>query len=232
MKIAIFEDDREFANNLERLIRQYTHYPTVINTGDIEEMARWIEKTAEPVLYVLDIILGDKTAGFWIADLIEKKNSNSLIIFLTAYPQKINYNPYFKTKAFSVMYKDNPSLDIEIENTISLAEKALQDECLCIHVDKFQTLYIPYENICYIETIKNTNKLCIHCTDGQYVIRETLKSLLEQLSPFGFIRCHKSIIANQVNIRKWDKSTKTLIFHNGATSPYSYLAKWGLDRKP
>ncbi len=63
MKTTIFEDDREFATSLEHLIRQYTHHPTGINTRDITEITGWINKTSEPVLYRLDIILNDKIAG-------------------------------------------------------------------------------------------------------------------------------------------------------------------------
>lgn len=73
MKIAVFEDDRKFAASLERLIRQYTHYSTALNTGDIGGIARWIERISEPILYLLDIILDDKTAGLQLADLIEKQ---------------------------------------------------------------------------------------------------------------------------------------------------------------
>ena len=234
MKVVVFEDNKKFAANLERIIRQCTHHPTSINTDDIADVTCWVEKTTEPVLYFLDIVIGDETLGFSLAELISEQNNGSLIVFLTDYPQKINYNPYFKTKAFSVIYKNNPSLDNEIENTILLAQKVLQSKCLYIHVDKFQTLYIPYENICYVEKIKKANKLCVHCTDGQYIIRETLEALLKKLLPFGFTRCHKSIIVNKSNIRKCDKPNMILVFHNGISCPYSYLyyLKGGLSEKP
>jgi len=56
MKIAIFEDDHGFATRLETLIRHYTHHPTAINTGVAGEITNWINKTKEPVLYLLDIV--------------------------------------------------------------------------------------------------------------------------------------------------------------------------------
>jgi len=84
-----------------------------------------------------------------------------------------------------------------------------------INVGRFETL----------EAVKGTNKLCIHCMDGQYVIRETLKNLQEQLAPLGFVRCHKPIIVNKANIRKKDKSAMTLTFHNGSSCPFSYLMR-------
>jgi len=228
IRVAVFEDDRDFAAQLECLIRQYTHHPTAINTASIEELTRWIEKTDEPVLYFLDIVSDDKTLGFQIAQQICNQNNGSLIVFLTAYPKKIINNAFFKVKAFTVILKNNPALGDEIMETITLAEQVMQAKCLYIMVDKFQTLYIPYDKICYLETIKSTNKLCIHCNDGQYVIRETLKVMQESLAPLGFARCHKSILVNKANIRKMDKTAMSLTFHNGATCPYSYLMKRNL----
>ena len=230
MKIAIFEDDRSFASQLETLIRQYTHHPTAINTGVADEIINWIGKVTEPVLYLLDIVSCGKTTGFQIAQHIAERQSiggnvGSLIVFVTAYPQKILYNPAFKTRAFSVILKNALSLEVEIKETISLANQAMRSKCLYINIGKFETLYIPHEKICFVEAIKGTNKLCIHCTDGQYVVRETLKNLLEQLAPYGFVRCHKSIIVNKTNIRKKDSSAMTLTFHNGASCPFSYLMR-------
>ena len=228
MKIAIFEDDPQFAARLETHIRKYTHHPTAINTAVAEEIINWITKTTEPVLYLLDIVACGYAIGFEIAKHIAEQQIGSLIVFITAYPQRLFYNPAYKSKAFSFILKnalDLDSLDSEIEETIELASKAMRSRCLYVHTGKFETLYIPHEKICFIETLKSTNKLCIHCTDGQYVIRETLKNLLEQLAPYGFVRCHKSIIVNKANIRKKDKSEMTLTFLGGATCPYSYLMR-------
>lgn len=232
MKIAVFEDDRTFADKLEILIRQFTHHPTTINTGVGTEIINWVTnkaRSAEPTLYLLDIVSNGKTTGFQIAKQIVELSNSSLIVFMTAYPQKIKYNATYKTKAFSVILKDAPSLEAEIKETIALAEQVFLSKCLYIHFGKSETLYIPYDKICFVESIKGTNKLCIHCVDGQYVIRETLKTLQEQLTPFGFVRCHKSIIVNKSNIRKRDKSSMTLTLNNGASCPYSYLMKGGLD---
>jgi len=228
-KIAIFEDDHGFATRLETLIRHYTHHPTAINTGVAGEITSWINKTTEPVLYLLDIVACGVTIGFQLAQQIAEQQIGSLIVFITAYPKEILYNPIFKTKAFSIILKNTLSLEDEIRKTIDLASQALQSKCLYISIGRFETLYIPYEKICYVEAIKGTNKLCIHCTDGQYVVRETLKNLLEQLAPFGFARCHKSIIVNMANIRKKDKSAMTLTFHNGALCPFSYLMRGNLS---
>jgi len=225
MKIAIFEDDQPFATQLETLIRQYTHHPTAINTGVVDEILNWINKTTEPVLYLLDIMSCGKAMGFQIAQHIAEHQIGSLIVFITAYPKRILFNPFFKTKAFSIILKNAISLEGEVKETIDLAIQAMHSKCVYISIGKFETLYIPHEKICYVEAVKGTNKLCIHCLDGQYVIRETLKNLQEQLAPFGFARCHKSIVVNKANIRKKDKSAMTLTFHNGASCPFSYLMR-------
>jgi len=225
MKIAIFENDRQFAERLEAVVCHCTHHPAAINTGDADEIIGWFERTAEPVLFLLDIVAGGKTVGFQIARRIFERNNGSLVVFVTANPDRVLYRPTFKAKAFSIILKNPCSWEREIKETIALAKRELRAKSVYIHTGKFETLYIPHETICYIESIKNSNKLRVHCTEGQYVIRETLKSLQEQLAPFGFVRCHKSIIVNVANIRKKDKTAKVLVFHNGASCPYSHLLK-------
>ena len=229
MRIAVFEDDIKFALRLENLIRQSTHHPTVINTDSIEEIKRWVSKNFDPVFYLLDIVADDKTAGFQVAQHIVEHQKRSLITFITDYPNSIRYNPIYKTMAFSVILKSNPALESEITTTISLAKQEIIGKCIYIHVSKFECLYIPYSKIYFVEAIKNTNKLCIHSSDGQYVIRNTLKNLQIQLARHGFIRCHKSIIVNKSNIRIQNKTTMTLTFDNGSTCPYSYFMKGGLS---
>jgi len=68
MQIAVFENDQTFAIQLETLIRQHTHHPTSINTCVAGEIFNWIKKTAEPTLYLLDIMSDGKMTGFQIAN--------------------------------------------------------------------------------------------------------------------------------------------------------------------
>jgi len=223
--IAVFEDDLDCAARLETIIRQCTHYPTAINTEDAREITDFADRTPGPALYLLDIIKEGCTAGFQIAEHITRLANGSLIVFLTAYPQRISGNAYFKTKAFSFIYKDNPSLEQELRDTIRLAEQAMTCRCILIHAGRYETLYVPYESINYIEAVKGTGKLCIHCEDGQYVIRETLGNMSKLLAPHGFTRCHRSVIINLGNRLRVDKSGMTVHFPNGASCPYSNSMK-------
>ena len=228
MNICVLEDDRDFALTLEKTIRQYTTFPTAINTASASELLEKASKLAEPALYFLDIILANKSTGFDVARHIAESSDSNLIVFMTAYPQRIVTNAFYKTKAFNVILKSNPSLYQEIEETITLAKQTLKGKCLFVHIDKFQTLYIPYDDIYYIEAEKGTNKLCVHSENGRNIIRGTLKELQKQLEPIGFARCHKSILVNKANIIRQDKSTKMLIFRNGVSCPYSYLMRKNL----
>jgi len=228
MNIAVYEDDRIFADKLEKIIRIFTHSPTISNTANEKEFWEQTAKATGPILYFLDIVLAGTASGFEAAQRIAENDANSLIVFLTNYPEKIIHNSFFKTKAFSVIYKSNPVLEEEIKETISLAVKVVQGKCFLIHVDKFQTLHVPYDSICYIEAVKDSKTLCIHCLEGQYLIRGRLKSLYEILAPLGFVFCHKSILINKTNIRTMDKAKKSLIFSNGAYCPYSFRMKGNL----
>lgn len=225
MIIAVFEDDLHYAARLETIIRQCTHYPTAINTVDARAITAFADRTPAPALYLLDIVKEECPAGFQIAEHITRLENGSLIVFMTAYPQRMNDNAYFKTKAFSFIYKGNPKLERELCDTIQLAEQALTCRCVLIHAGRFETLYVPYENINYIEAIKGTGKLCIHCKDGQHVIRDTLENMSKLLAPHGFTRCHRSAIINLGNRLRVDKSGMTIHFQNGESCPYSNSMK-------
>lgn len=221
MTIAIFEDNRAHAAKLEQIIRKHTQYPSAINTGEAQGMIAFAKRSPGAMLYLLDIVKEERTDGFRIAEEITALDDGSLIVFLTDYPEKIQYNAYFKTKAFTCIYKENPSLERELWETIRLAEQALSGKCLLIHAGRFETLYLPYEDIFFLEAVKGTGKLCIHSQNGRYIIRATLREMEKTLASHGFVRCHRSVLLNTRQEMRMDSSSKTIFFPGGASCPYS-----------
>lgn len=65
-------------------------------------------------------------------------------------------------------------------------------------------LRLNASNIMYIESFGHY--LIIHCTNGEYKIRYTISSIIEQLGYSNFLRIHKSYIVNLKFIKK--------VFHN------------------
>jgi len=230
MNIAIYEDNREFAERLERYICQYTHFPPAINTGRRDELEQYVTGTVQPTLYFLDIVLDGTDNGFAIAERIAERKRSDLIVFLTAYKDRIIGNPFHLTKAYSVIFKDSQTLTQEIAATIDLAKQSLADKCLLRVIGKSENLYIPFDSILYIEHIKGSNKVCIHCTEGRYTVRDTLTAIHSKLDE-RFARCHHAYIVNRGMIARIDKSDGTVHFMDGSACPYSQLMRGNLYGK-
>ena len=222
MKIAIYDDNREFAKTLERIAQAHTN--DIISPGLIGEsdLKIYLAQTMQPTLCFLDIMENGIASGFALADYINQLDSSHLVVFVTSYPGRIIGNPHYLTKAFSLILKGGSNFEGEVRSTIDLADSAIKKHSLLIHKGRFDSLYIPLESIYFIENIKGSGKVCIHCKNGQFIIRSSLTGLLEKLDE-QFVRCHYSFVVNRKNILRINKRERMVQFPGGLTCPYSYL---------
>lgn len=84
------------------------------------------------------------------------------------------------------------------------------DAYLVIH-SRRQEVRIPFSGICYIETEKGTHRCTIHCHDGVYTLRSSIKDLLDRLD-HTFCQVRASTIANLSNVRAFDPGLGLLTF--------------------
>lgn len=227
LDIAVFEDDRVFANYMEQIIRSATNHPTAINTDSQNAIYHYLLKSTRPTLYFLDIIIENQPSGFELAERIYENAADSKIVFITKYPEAILGNAPYKVMAYSTILKCNPLLEQEIKDTIHLAQEEVLGNSLYVVHNRYEDLYIPINTICFIEHIISTNKICIHCIDGRYILWDSLKNISKRL-PGRFVRCHNSFLVNRDNIRCIDKKTRIITFVDGSQCPYSMMKKGGL----
>lgn len=230
MNIAIYEDDRDYAMLLERHISRHTHFPTSINTGSRLAIEKYIKEKKEATLFFLDIILQGEDSGFAVAEMIAEQKRGDLIVFMTSNTEKIIANPFHKTIAFNIIFKNSDSLMQEVADTITLARESLANTCLLHAVSKTENLYIPFDGILFIEYLKGSSKVLIKCINAEFTIRGTLSKIHEKLDS-RFVRCHKSYVVNSTKVVKLDKTAKKVHLINGVECPYSLFMKSGLIRK-
>lgn len=84
---------------------------------------------------------------------------------------------------------------------------------LVVH-SRRQEVRIPFSSICYIETEKGTHMCTIHCHDGVYTLRSSIKELLDRLD-HTFCQIRASTIANLSNVRAFDPVLGLLTFSPG-----------------
>lgn len=225
MDVIIFEDDPEFAKNLECIITDsFKSVEIIANTDSMEEISDYISKMNSPALFFLDIVLGKKSLGLTAARRIMESKVGSLIVFITDYPNKILFHSIFKVNSYNIILKKSPCLEEEIKVTIESALKdVLIDQCF-IYQDRFTMLSLDREGIIYVETVKGKKRVCIHHESGVYMLNIRMNAIMPKLG-VNFFRCHNSYIVNMKKIAEINHRERKIIMNSGSVCYYSYLKR-------
>lgn len=196
-------------------------------------------------LAFLDIQMPDIT-GLELARILEKAPEKApKIVFTTAFNQ-------FAHEGFKVDALDYLLKPFNYEEFLRAATKAQQhfalvrragesaapavasvqkDNYLFLKVE-YQMVRVNYDEILYIEGLKDYVKIHLSSSDKPLLSLTSLKSLEEKLSSRGFMRVHRSYI---VNLDKINAVSKTSISIASESIPVSdqykedfnqYLSKW------
>lgn len=167
-------------------------------------------------LIFLDIQM-PKLNGIDIAKIFHESpgNEKPRIVFTTAYNQ-------FAAESYRVGALDYLLKPFEYEDFLNASRKALahyeqqsvvmpslhplQDECLFVRVD-YQLLKIAWDNIRYIEGLKDYVKIYLVDSDKPVLTLATLKSLDEKLPSDRFMRIQRSFIVAFDKIRAITKNS-------------------------
>ena len=206
--IAIFENDLPFARWMEKEIRSNLNIPSAVNTNNPAVMQHYIHHSNTPTLFLLDIVDENhdhRAIGIDLAHEVIERGHDDLIVFVTAYIDRIMTNTAIKGEIFNFIPKRKDTLRQELSQVLALAGERFNRTCLLIS-DKLNDLQIPYREINYIETVPRGNgKVRITGQYGEYVIKSTLKGILPRLDN-RFAYSHQSYIVNTANIRRIDKT--------------------------
>ena len=84
---------------------------------------------------------------------------------------------------------------------------------------------IPYGDILYIEKSNNQNYCTIHTVEEEYIIKETINNLEEQLDSAYFLKTHRSCIVNLYNIKCYNCSSNIIFFNKGSNKKTDLVAR-------
>jgi two-component system response regulator AgrA len=174
------------------------------------------------LIYILDIDLGEEKNGLMLGKAIRNlDNYSGEMIFVTnhtemgfkAFQYKLRALEFIdKTYSLEKQLKESLSIatDILLHNEENNKEKNLQV--------KFgsQLFNIPFKEIIYIETIKDSGKLLLCTKNNRIEFYSTLKDLKVLLDD-NFIQTHKTTIVNKtfiLNINK-TRSDMHIVLKNG-----------------
>ena len=151
-------------------------------------------KKEVPDFMIVDLYLANNQNSFEYLTQIEKYYIPTIVC--TAFPknESVNKALEFGIKAFITKPIDKANLTFQIKKIIKEINQDEKKNFITIK-EKSNFIKVPYNQIYKIEIERNYSSIFL---DGnkKYVIKFSLKKMMDILSDKKFIRCHRSTIVN------------------------------------
>ena len=212
MNILVCDDDFSIANSIAEYIKNKFKHEVFVSINR-EEVLNVIHSENIDLL-IIDIVLKDDN-GIFLAEDIQKNQSNIKIIFITGYGNVYYENIYEHITPQGFLEKP---IQYNILNFfIKQAESEYKKKTAKLKISyDFKEHLIPIDSILYIQSSK---QVCEIITDDKiYRCYKKLSDFPKEL-PEYFARCHQSYIVNANYIASYQSGQFTLT--NGAIIPIS-----------
>ena len=207
--IAIVEDEKIFSDQLEEYMKQYQEEHNVRFKISVFHDGAEIVKDYQPVydIILLDISMPELN-GMDAAKIIRDQDSDVSFMFIT------NMASYaikgYEVGALDFVMKPINYYTFAMKLTRALkrtVQKARQDILLTLPdgVKKFHV-----SDILYVEV--QNRMLHYHTLDEEYVVRGTMQSVEELLSPYPFVKCNHWYMVNLAHV---DEVRKNIVVVGG-----------------
>ncbi len=212
MKIAVYDNDIDSAvyiiNSIENCMRRYNQQYEIMLYTDKDELL--LDHNKYSIFFIsTDFKDADDAA---LAKIIKLSSPDSRLIFVSgnqrgAY-KAIQYQPFaFIRKAY---------MDIDISDAVSTLVHEINGKGkLFTFRTENSTVNLNINDISYFETFGHTIE--INLKDKIIPVRDSLRSLENQFSQYGFLRIHKSYLVNCRFV--YSVSSRSITLHNMKTLP-------------
>ena len=202
LKILICDDNKDFLDSMMVQIRGILH--------SLDRQARIFQyQDADTQLPECDIAFldldfnGKDYNGIDIARAIRKHHRDTVIIFVTNFPQ---YAPAgYEVHAFRYLMKSD--IKTKLRSYLTLALDHLNEvKPTLSYTVAGEEVSVPLDDILYIESQLHfvvVHTLSDPLRSGNHTFYAGISSLENQLSQHGFLRIHKSYLVNMKHIRKF-----------------------------
>lgn len=192
-KAVICEDQKLFAKGLgERIKKEIADKGGECEIAYFDDGQELLEqlKSMKFDMIFLDIDM-PKMSGIDLADEIHKHEPEANIIFVTNREdlvfKAIHYRP------FRFIRKEE--LERELPEAIeALLKKIHSEECLLELQTREGVALVPVKKITYVESCKHY--LTIYTQENKYEVRDKISNYEKKLDAYGFIKIHRSYLAN------------------------------------
>ena len=240
LRILLVEDDPIAALDVEVLLSDLGY--TLIATVDNGEAARKASFAEQPDLVILDIQLKGELTGLDVATLIAPLHIP--IIFTTYHRDQATYEA--ASKAYSFGYLVKPFDKLTLQNSIEQAVKAIYSENVLDKTDatewadnyllkdrfliKSNGIFhkVLVSDILYIKG--DGNYSLIHTRERRFIVKISLKKMLEKLSPHEFVPSHKQYIVQLDKVDTVDTAFNQIAINTDSLPLGRHFKKEFLDR--
>ena len=241
--ILIVEDEILIAQDVKEILEE-VGYKNVFRAKNYKQ-ATEIMETQNIDLVLLDINLNDEATGIDLAHYINR-HKQIPIIYITSYSDSATIANVKQTMPAAFLLKPYSkalllaAIEIALFNyasKINAAEKSEEytnnavenDVVINKHLlvkENYHFIKIPLEEILWFESDKNYIE--VKTLQKKYIIRSSLKRLLEQLPSADFVKCYKQFI---INIRHAKSFTSDAVLIHGYQIPISRNTQEEVFRK-
>jgi DNA-binding LytR/AlgR family response regulator len=221
--ILIVEDEILIAQDLKEILEE-VGYKNVFRAKNYKQAIEIIENQNID-LVLLDINLNDEMTGIDLAKYINK-HKQMPIIYITSYSDSSTIANVKQTMPAAFLLKPYSkalllaAIEIALFNytsKINAAEKLVEDIIPDVvesdivinkHLlvkENYHFIKIPLEEILWFES--NKNYVEVKTRQKKYIIRSSLKRLLELLPPADFVKCYKQFIINIRHAKSFTSDT-------------------------
>lgn len=218
IRVLICDDDPLFLDSL------YNAVVALLSEKEIRSKVhkfQFLEEISDQMMASCDVAFLDvdynakNYTGMDIARRLRQFRKDAVIIFVTNF---IEYAPEgYEVQAFRYILKRNLQSELKMYLQQALDQLNTSRETIKIQVYG-EYIDLPIEDVLYMEVMQHNVTVYVrkgwtgNCTKT-YEIYSSLSDMEEQLAERGFLRIHKSILANMRRIAKFQ--SKAAVLDNG-----------------
>lgn len=208
--IAIVEDEAEFSAQLQEYIKQYQKENDVPVKVSVFSDGAEILENYEP-LY--DIILLDiempKVNGMEAASQIRQMDAGVVLMFITNMAAYAIHGYEVGALDFVMKPINYYTFSMKFTRAIKRVRQKEERQILLALTDGVKKIGI--QQIHYVEV---QNRMLHYYTDeGEYVLRGTMASVEEMLTPYPFVKCNHWYMVNLMHVSEVRKNTAVVAGH-------------------
>lgn len=199
INIAIVEDDKEQAAELEAALRQYSgEFKTPLQISVFYNAVVFLEKyTAEYDIIYMDIMM-PMLNGMDASRMLREKDDQVMLIFVTSMQQFAIQGYEVGASDFIVKPVNYPEFKLKFTRVLGRLPQKENEDILVKTETGFVRL--PPAQIAYVEV--RGHHCVYHTALGEYRQYQTMKSVEAQLERHGFVKCNNFLLVNLAHVRK------------------------------